>query len=73
MQVLIGGEGIYDALSQCSFVIARYGAPGLATGTLGVLGPMRMPYGRTISIVRFLSQIIKQPGFRDNDRLNIKR
>jgi heat-inducible transcriptional repressor len=58
VQVLIGGEGIYDALSQCSFVIARYGSPGLATGTLGVLGPMRMPYGRTISIVRFLSSLL---------------
>ncbi len=58
VQVLIGGEGIYDALSQCSFVIARYGTPGIATGTLGVLGPMRMPYGRTISIVRFLSSLL---------------
>ncbi|MDO8970337.1 MAG: heat-inducible transcriptional repressor HrcA, partial [Saprospiraceae bacterium] len=51
VQVLIGGEGIYDALSQCSIVMARYGTPGLATGNLGVLGPMRMSYGRTISIV----------------------
>jgi len=58
VQVLIGGEGIYDALSQVSIVLARYGTPGLATGTLGVLGPMRMPYGRTISIVRFLSGML---------------
>ena len=58
VQVLIGGEGIYDALSQCSIILARYGTPGLATGTLGVLGPMRMPYGRTISIVRFLSGLL---------------
>ncbi len=58
VQVLIGGEGIYDTLSQCSIVLARYGTPGLATGTLGVLGPMRMPYGRTISIVRFLSGLL---------------
>ncbi len=60
VQVLIGGEGIYDALSQCSIVLARYGTPGLATGTLGVLGPMRMPYGRTISIVRFLSGLLSE-------------
>ena len=58
VQVLIGGEGIMDALSQCSVVLARYGTPGMATGTLGVLGPMRMPYGRTISIVRFLSGLL---------------
>lgn len=60
VQVLIGGEGIYDALSQCSIVLARYGTPGLTTGTLGVLGPMRMPYGRTISIVRFLSGLLSE-------------
>lgn len=60
VQVLIGGEGIYDALSQCSIVMARYGTPGLATGTLGVLGPMRMSYGRTISIVRFLSGLLSE-------------
>jgi heat-inducible transcriptional repressor len=58
VQVLIGGEGIWDSLSQCSVVLARYGTPGLSTGTLGVLGPMRMPYGRTISIVRFLSGLL---------------
>ena len=58
VQVLIGGEGVWDSLSQCSIVLARYGTPGLATGTLGVLGPMRMPYGRTISIVRFLSGLL---------------
>jgi heat-inducible transcriptional repressor len=39
-------------------VLARYGAPGLATGTLGVLGPMRMPYGRTISTVRFVAGLL---------------
>lgn len=58
VQVLIGGEGLWESLSQCSVVLARYGTPGLATGTLGVLGPMRMSYGRTISIVRFLSGLL---------------
>ena len=58
VHVLIGGEGTWDDLSQCSLVLARYGAPGLATGTLGVLGPMRMPYGHAISTVRFLSSLL---------------
>jgi heat-inducible transcriptional repressor len=58
VHVLIGGEGVWDSLSQCSIVLARYGTPGLATGTLGVLGPMRMSYGHTISIVRFLSGLL---------------
>jgi len=42
LQVLIGGEGGWEELRQCSMVLARYGVPGLATGMLGVLGPMRM-------------------------------
>jgi len=58
VHVLIGGEGVWDSLRQCSIVLARYGTPGLATGTLGVLGPMRMSYGHTISIVRFLSGLL---------------
>jgi heat-inducible transcriptional repressor len=58
VQVLIGGEGTWTNLSQCSIVLARYGTPGLATGTLGVLGPMRMPYGRTISTVRFIASLL---------------
>jgi len=58
VQVLIGGEGTWEELRECSMVLARYGAPGLATGTLGILGPMRMPYGRTISTVRFMAGLL---------------
>jgi heat-inducible transcriptional repressor len=58
VQVLIGGEGTWEELRECSMVLARYGAPGLATGTLGVLGPMRMPYGHTISTVRFMAGLL---------------
>jgi heat-inducible transcriptional repressor len=58
VQVIIGGEGTWDELKQCSIVLARYGAPGLVTGTLGVLGPMRMPYGRAISTVRFMAGLL---------------
>lgn len=58
VQVLIGGEGNWNDLQQCSVVLSKYGSPGIATGTLGVLGPMRMAYGRSISMVRFLSGIL---------------
>jgi heat-inducible transcriptional repressor len=58
VQVLIGGEGKDEDLRQCSVVLARYGVPGLATGTLGVLGPTRMYYGKTISTVRFMSSLL---------------
>lgn len=58
LQVLIGGEGEWDELRQCSMVIARYGVPGMATGTLGVLGPMRMSYARTIPTVRYVAGLL---------------
>jgi heat-inducible transcriptional repressor len=58
VQVLIGGEGEWEELKQCSVVLARYGIPGMATGALGVFGPMRMPYTRTIPTVRFMADLL---------------
>ncbi|MEW6031228.1 MAG: heat-inducible transcriptional repressor HrcA [Chloroflexota bacterium] len=58
LQVLIGSEGGWEELRQCSMVLARYGVPGLATGTLGVLGPMRMSYARTIPTVRYVADLL---------------
>jgi len=58
VQVLIGGENTWEELRQCSVVLARYGAPGMVSGMLGVLGPIRMPYGRAISTVRFVAGLL---------------
>ncbi len=58
VQVIIGGEGRWDDLRQCSVILSKYGSPGLATGTLGILGPMRMSYGPSISMVRYLSGLL---------------
>jgi heat-inducible transcriptional repressor len=58
VQVLIGGEGTWEELRECSMVLARYGVPGLATGMLGVIGPIRMAYGQSISTVRFIAGLL---------------
>jgi len=60
VQILIGGEGTWEELRDCSMVLARYGAPGLLTGALGVLGPTRMAYGKTVSTVRFVSGLLSE-------------
>jgi len=60
VQVLIGGEGTWEELRDCSMVLARYGVPGIATGTLGVLGPIRMAYGQTISTVRYVAGLLSE-------------
>jgi heat-inducible transcriptional repressor len=43
-----------------SVVISRYGTPGGINGAMAVLGPTRMHYPRTISTVRFLSQLMSE-------------
>jgi heat-inducible transcriptional repressor len=58
VQVFFGGEGLLKDMTNCSMVIARYGMQGVATGTIGVLGPMRMAYNKNIPTVRFLAGIL---------------
>lgn len=58
VQVLIGGEGAWEELRQCSMVLARYGVAGHVTGMLGVLGPMRMSYSKTIPTVRYVASLL---------------
>jgi heat-inducible transcriptional repressor len=58
IQVIIGGEGHWEELSECSIVLARYGVVDEASGALGVLGPMRMSYGRAVSVVRYMAELM---------------
>jgi heat-inducible transcriptional repressor len=60
VQVVIAGEGRYAELQDISLVIGRYGASDRATGLLGVLGPLRMPYGRTIGAVRYVAALMSE-------------
>ncbi|MBN1874150.1 MAG: heat-inducible transcription repressor HrcA [Anaerolineae bacterium] len=71
VRVIIGGEGRWDDLRACSVILSRYGVANYATGALGVVGPVRMAYGRTISAVRFVANVLGelvyemyQPGMR---------
>ncbi len=58
--VIIGAENREDALKECSMVITQYGVPGEVDGVLGVIGPRRMPYGRAISSVRYVSSLMSE-------------
>ncbi len=58
VQIIIGGEGQWNDLSQISIVLSSYGTADGATGTLGVVGPIRMPYSRAVSIVQFMSGLM---------------
>jgi len=60
VQVIIGGEGPLEELSDCSLVLSRYGVNRHVMGDLGVLGPRRMPYGRAISAVRYVANLMSE-------------
>ncbi|RLC68530.1 MAG: heat-inducible transcription repressor HrcA [Chloroflexi bacterium] len=58
VHVIIGKENKEKAIQNCSVVISQYGLPDEATGTIGVVGPTRMPYSHTIPTVYYLSSVL---------------
>ncbi|MEW6749550.1 MAG: heat-inducible transcriptional repressor HrcA [Candidatus Latescibacterota bacterium] len=50
MVITIGKENLAQAMQLCSVVTASYEVNG-AWGVIGVVGPMRMPYGRVVNLV----------------------
>jgi len=49
-----------DAIRDCSVIVGAYGTPEGASGTLAVLGPMRMRYSHTVSTVRYLADVMSE-------------
>ncbi|MBI4283857.1 MAG: heat-inducible transcription repressor HrcA [Chloroflexi bacterium] len=60
VQVIIGQENRAETIHDYSVVISRYGSPDEAMGTIGVIGPTRMPYARTIATVDYLSSVLNR-------------
>jgi len=60
VHVIIGKENKAKAIQNCSVVISQYGLPDEATGTLGVVGPTRMPYSHAIPTVHYLSSVLSE-------------
>lgn len=58
LRIFIGSENVTDDLQSYGVIIARYGATSEVTGLLGILGPTRMPYDRSIPTVRYVSQVL---------------
>ncbi|MDR3588560.1 MAG: heat-inducible transcriptional repressor HrcA [Negativicutes bacterium] len=52
--VTIGRENKYSGIQDCSMVQATYRVDGQEIGTLAVLGPTRMEYGKIISVLEFM-------------------
>ncbi len=60
VMVVIGRENEAEVVQDCSVVLSQYGLRDEAVGTIGVVGPTRMPYARTIPTVGYLSAVLSR-------------
>lgn len=58
VKLFIGSESGYEALEGCSLVTAPYTQDGRLVGTLGVIGPTRMPYEQVIPFVDVTAKLL---------------
>ena len=56
VHIAIGGEHRMESLRDCSFVVGRYGDE--VVGYVGVVGPTRMDYARSIGAVRYVGSLM---------------
>jgi len=58
VHVAIGSEHRLEPLRGCSLVFGRYGAGTEYLGYVGIVGPTRMDYARTIGAVRYVGSLM---------------
>ncbi|MBF5003547.1 heat-inducible transcriptional repressor HrcA [Diaphorobacter caeni] len=58
VRIFIGGESQVVPFEELSVVSAPYEVDGQIVGTLGVIGPTRMPYDKMIQIVDITSKLV---------------
>lgn len=51
VKVLIGSEMDYPEIEDCSLILSHYGYDEQVLGSLGIIGPKRLPYKRIIPLV----------------------
>lgn len=56
LSVSIGRENEYSGIQDCSIIAATYHLDGELLGSLAVLGPTRMEYSRTVSLLNYMNQ-----------------
>ncbi len=60
VQVFIGTENSANELHPYGIVVATYGVRREVIGLIGVLGPRRMPYERSIGTVRYVAGLMSE-------------
>ncbi len=59
INVKIGTEGYEEMPSDCSVVSATYSVGGVKLGTYGVIGPVRMDYGKVVAVLENVGKILE--------------
>ncbi len=57
VRVFIGGENVSEEMRECTLILAPYRYRHHVVGALGVLGPTRMEYERTIPTVDYVAHL----------------
>ena len=61
VHVVIGREHSAPSLQSCALITAPYRlGPGFVAGTVGVVGPMRLEYARTIAAVNYIARLVER-------------
>jgi heat-inducible transcriptional repressor len=60
LTVVIGGENDAASMKECSVVTAPYYVGVKQRGTIGVIGPTRMNYDKTVPAVNFFAQALSK-------------
>ncbi|WP_339250650.1 heat-inducible transcriptional repressor HrcA [Sporosarcina sp. FSL W8-0480] len=60
IHVRIGSENELDAMEDCSVITANYSAGNNLSGSIAIIGPKRMDYGKVITMLDILSGNLSQ-------------
>ncbi len=60
INIKIAGEDDVEDLKDCSIVTASYSASGVKIGTYGVIGPLRMDYGKVVAVLEGVGRILEE-------------
>ena len=68
LKITIGSENKFSGIQDCSMVQATYRLNGKIVGTMAVLGPTRMEYGKVISVMDYLHKYLKTMFEHENSK-----
>jgi heat-inducible transcriptional repressor len=57
VRITIGTENALAGIEDCTLITSPYTYDEKSIGSLGILGPTRMEYGRAISLVEYVARL----------------